>query len=260
MVGSAGAAFATALLWTLLGFGLAVPVLLILNAWIVEETLSPAMAFGALAALLVAFYAIWSSQGTVWVFLWIAVMVAACAALPLVTRKANRRALRQMAYSRISGYLSAIARDPKIAAAYAYLGDAYMECGRLEEAIRAYEKAIELDPIHSHRERAKLREAQEAKQGRTRSSILVCDVCRGEFPVGPKACVHCGARVRMSFFEWLAQPESIKAVTRQTVVVMLVLMILYAVFSTLPLEVKGCVIIASLFVGAFCFLRGIGGG
>jgi cytochrome c-type biogenesis protein CcmH/NrfG len=140
----------------------------LLKAWLVEQTLSGGAALGILAAIFVAFVAIWTSQGSAWVFLWIATLVGGCAALPMLGAYGNKRALRQMAEDRIAQYLGAIGFDPKNAAAHAYLADAYMECGRVDDAIAAYETAIALSPEHSHQERAKLRRAREAKQGDAR--------------------------------------------------------------------------------------------
>jgi hypothetical protein len=171
----------------------------------------------------------------------------------------NKRALRQMANERITEYLRAIARDPKNAAAHAFLADAYVECGRLDDAIAAYQKAIDLDPHHSRLERAKLEKAIEARSGRVHTPITLCDNCQGETPAANRVCVHCGARIRMGFLEWLAQPENLKAVGKQTGIVMLVVAVVSTLFSALPLEVKGCVLIASLMVGAFYFLRALGG-
>jgi len=243
----------------LMALALAVPVLVTLRAWLVDDTLSGGAALAILGALFVALAAVWQSQGTVWVFLWIAGIVAACAAVPLLSGGMNKRALREMASESIARYQSALARDPRNAGAHAYLADAYMECGRVEDAITAYRQAITLDPDHSRAEQSKLRRALEGQQGRQRPTIRVCEDCRGETPAGEKTCLHCGAALEMGFFAWLAQPESLRAITRQTVMVMLVVTVLYTVFSALPLEVKGCVLIATICVGAFYFLRSIQG-
>jgi hypothetical protein len=259
MVTAVGGAFATGLLVVLMVVGCAVPVLMVLRAWLADGTLGGGPALGIIAGLFFGLFAMWHAQGTVWMFLWVAAVIAGCAALPLLSGEMNKRALREMAQESIERYRGTLARDPRNAGAHAYLADAYMDCGRIEEAITSYRRAIELDPDHTRRERSKLQKALEVQEGRERPSILVCDRCHGETPAREKVCAHCGATLRMSFFEWLAQPESMRAVTRQTVMVMLVITVLYTLFSTLPLEVKGCVLIATIMVGGFYFLRAIQG-
>lgn len=254
-----GNAIAAGLLVVLVVIGIAVPFLLILNAWMVEQTLNPGLALSALAALLILPFAIWQTQGTIWMFLCIAVVTGGCAALPFLHTQVDKRARSHMRDEDIAKYRRAIQFDPKNAAAHGFLADAYMESGLYDEAIAEYETAIELDPHSSHKERWKLRKAIEAKQGLTRPRIIVCDECQGETPVGNKVCAHCGAMLSMSFFEWLAQPDTIKTVAKQSVIALLVVTILLAIFSALPLEWKGCIICASAIVGGFYLLRGIGG-
>lgn len=254
-----GSIFATGLLLVLVIVGLTVPFLMILNAWIVEESLNTGLALAAMGALLIFPFLIWQTQGTVWMFLCVAVVVAGCAALPRLTARADKRMLNCLREEDIAKYRRVIEFDPKNAAAHAFLADAYAQSGLYDEAIEEYQKAIELDPHHTHAERWKLQKAIDAKQGKTRPRIIVCDECQGETPHGNKVCAHCGATLRMSFLEWLAQPETLKSVAKQTVVVLLVLTILYTAFSALPLEWKGCVISASAIVGGYYLLKGIGG-
>jgi hypothetical protein len=163
-----GSAFATVLQYVLIGIGLAVPALLTLQAWIVDETLSPGLACGILTVLFLSLFAVWASQGTGWMFLWVAIVLAGCAGLPFLVRRRNGHALQAMAAGRIDTYLRTLAQDPNNAAAHAYLGDAYLECGRFEEAIAQYREAIDLDPEHTHAERAKLRRVLESRQERSR--------------------------------------------------------------------------------------------
>ena len=254
-----GSTFAIGLLLVLVVIGIVIPFLIILNAWMVEQTLNTGLALAALGALLIFPFLIWQTQGTPWMFLCVAGVVAGCAALPRLNAQTDKRILDRMRNEDIAKYQRAIQFDPKNAAAHSFLADAYAQSGLYDEAIEEYQKAIELDPHHAHAERWKLQKAIDAKQGKTRLRIIVCDECQGETPHGNKVCAHCGATLRMGFFEWLAQPETLKTVTKQTVVVLLVLTILYTAFSALPLEWKGCVICASAIVGGYYLLKGIGG-
>ncbi|MCS6861640.1 MAG: tetratricopeptide repeat protein [Abditibacteriales bacterium] len=251
--------FAIGLLLVLVVVGMTVPFLMILHAWIVEESLNTGLALAALGALLIFPFVIWQTQGTIWMFLGVAGMVAGCAALPYLSAQRDKCLLNRLREEDIAKYRRAIEFDPKNAAAHAFLADAYMESGLYDEAIEAYQKAIELDPHHTRPERWKLQKAIDAKQGKTRPRLLVCDACQGETPHGNRVCAHCGATLRMGFLEWLAQPETLKSVTRQTVIALLALTILYTAFSALPLEWKGGVIGAVAIGGGYYLLKGMRG-
>jgi hypothetical protein len=92
-----------------------------------------------------------------------------------------------------------------------------------------------------------------------RHDVTMCPACRLDTPSASKTCVHCGEQINLGFVEWLARPENFRDLTRQFVVCMLVAVVLLAVFTALPIEVKACVLMASLAVGGFYFLRGLGG-
>jgi cytochrome c-type biogenesis protein CcmH/NrfG len=154
-----GAAFATVLPWILIGLGTAVPVLFVFHAWLAEETLTTGPALGILAALFLAPFILWASVGTAGMLVWVVLTIAACAAIPLLSKQADRNLLTEMLEEKIARCQEAIRRDPANAAAYASLADACLESGRLEEAIQAYETAIRLDPDHMEAERAKLQKA-----------------------------------------------------------------------------------------------------
>ncbi len=240
---------------------MAIPVMFILKAWMVDATLDAGVALGLLFGMFALTGFIWQTQGTVWMVLGIAALVGCCIGLPFLAGGSDRQELRRMRDEDIEKYQRAIAFDPRNASAHAFLAQKFVEYRRYDEAIAEYQQAIHYMPDgpNTAKWKSQLRDVLELQQGVTKHDFIVCHVCHADLPTGTKTCPRCGAILHMGFIEWFAQPENFKSIIRQTVITMLVFAVLWAIFSTLPLEVKGCVLCAAAIVGGFYFLRGIEG-
>ena len=243
--------------------GVLMPAMLIAKATIVDGSMSAGAGFVLFLGLLAFNGLIWQSQGTVWMFVLIAGLLAFCIALPKLSAKGESRELREMQNEDIAKFQAAFAADPANATACGFLADAYRERGQYLMAIPAYEKAIALRPNSEQtiKWRRHLKESQDAKAGVVGHRDLnfeVCPNCQQDAPAHATVCPRCGATLQMTFAKWLAQPENYKAVAQATVSVMLVLAVLLAIFSVLPVEIKACVAVAAVIMGAYYFLRGIG--
>ncbi|MDF2441451.1 MAG: hypothetical protein JWN98_2435 [Abditibacteriota bacterium] len=161
----------------------------------------------------------------------------------------------------IAKYQCAIGVNPENSSAHAMLGETYYKAGRYDEAIHEFRTAINLSPHgpHSTKWKSNLRKALELQAGAKPYDFAVCDRCRADVPTDARACPRCGTRLRMGFVEWLLQPEVLKDVGRQTAVATSIAIILLVVFSSLSLEWKACVMCATVIVGGYYALRGIGG-
>ena len=162
----------------------------------------------------------------------------------------------------IAKYQQAIGFNPENSGAHAMLGETYYKAGRYDEAIHEFRTAINLSPHgpHSTKWKSNLRKALELQAGAKPYEFSVCHRCQADMPVDAKACSRCGTRLRMGFVEWLVQPEILKDVGRQTAVATSIAVILLTIFSSLSLEWKACVMCATVIVGGYYTLRGIGGG
>jgi len=74
-----------------------------------------------------------------------------------------RRREQQYLRDQIQVYEAAIARDPRNAAAYSFLGKTHLALGNIEEAVAALEQALALDP-ESKEDRELMRRAREIRE------------------------------------------------------------------------------------------------
>ena len=249
------------LLLLVLTVAMAIPVMFIVKAWIVDATLDAGMAIGTLLALFILVAFTFQSQGTVWMYVGIVALVGCAIGIPLLAGQSDQGELKRQRDEDIQKYQSAIAFDPRNASAHAFLAARYVECGRYAEAIAEYQQALGYlpDGPSSGKWKRQLRDVMELQQGQPKPQLTVCDTCQVDLPVGTKSCPHCGAIQEMSFVQWFSQPENFKSIIQHTAMAMLLTAVLFSIFSALPLEVKACVLVASAIVGAFYFLRSIDG-
>jgi len=197
------------------------------------------------------------SSGNVWLIgLWSVAAGVASFVVPLLGGRMGKKTLKRLHDDDLAKYQRAIAFDPRNYSAHRNLADAYAKSGLYDEAIAEYKEAIKLNPPDMKPLQRRLNETLDLQAGRV-SQKVICHECEAEVPPG-KVCSQCGARMNMSFAEWISQPETMRDILRGSVVPMLVGVALLAVFSALPLEVKAVVLMASLLVGGFYFLRSFG--
>lgn len=243
--------------------GMALPTLFLLKAAIVDQSLDTGVALVGILTVFVCLGLAWRLQGTIWMFVILIALLGGCMVLPYLGAAGTRREMHAMDNEDIAKYQAALQHDPNNASACGFLGDAYFKQGRYELAIPAYEKAIRLRPgtEQSVRWQRRLQDAQQAKggvSGHSQLNFAVCHGCQRDVPAQAMVCPRCGTTLQMGMLQWLAKPEIYRDVMRATVGAMLFLIILTAVLSALPLEVKACVAMATVIVGAYYFLRGIG--
>lgn len=162
----------------------------------------------------------------------------------------------------------AIAEYPDNAAAHASLAQLHWEAGELEAAIHHWRTAINISPQGplTQGRKNQLKKAlelqarqQQGLQGDGFADFKVCERCNADVPVKARVCPACQNTLEMSFFEWIARKENYTDVARFAAPFIVVLWIVALIFAHLPLEYKACLMMAGVIVGAWYFLRGIGG-
>jgi tetratricopeptide (TPR) repeat protein len=166
----------------------------------------------------------------------------------------------------------AVEFDPNNAGAHAHMAEFFFENRELDNAIHSYRTAISLMPHgpFSDAWKRKLKTALEIKAALDRgekipafNDLRVCHNCHQQVLVKFKKCPNCGAILHMNPIEFLTQPHIARAWARETmiisVVITLVLWIGGIIFTALPIEWKGCIIMASVMVGGWYLLRAING-
>lgn len=81
--------------------------------------------------------------------------------------------------------------DPSNAGAHAYLGDAYIKVGRVDDAIAEYQEAVRLLPSDT-RTRHKLDKALQQKRTAV-TGLAPCPFCKEDIPAQAAVCPRCGA-------------------------------------------------------------------
>jgi ribosomal protein L37E len=153
-------------------------------------------------------------------------------------------------------------------AAHAALAQIHWQAEELEAAIHHWRMAISASP-HAPMAagwKSQLKRALEMQERRAQGlsgsafdDFKVCHRCHADIPVQERTCSNCGRAVEMTFFEWLAKKENIEDVARTAAPLVLVMSIVVLVVARLPLEYKACLAMATVIVGAWYFLRGLGG-
>jgi hypothetical protein len=252
-----GQAFGGAIGMLILGLVVAIPVMAIIKAWLVDGTLDFGMAMLALVTLFALLGLIWSSQGTVWMLVFVVILLGACIGMPFLGGLLNARSLKALDNEDITKYRRAIEHDPDNASAYAFLGDALMKRGSYVAAIAQYERAMELNPRFESCKHKLARARQAADGVQYEARLIVCEGCRAENFISSKTCVRCGAPLQMGFGQWITKRDNARDVARVAVPSVCLAIALLAGFSSLPLEWKGCVLCATVIVGGWYGLRGL---
>ena len=171
-------------------------------------------------------------------------------------------------------YRRRIAHDPRNSAAQEALGDSLRQSGRLQEAHAAFLAAHSVSrPGDSIvRLEYKLRQLdlelrQQAERtssglfGRARPAreVYFCPSCNASNPPASRYCENCFRRLPAdSFWEAFTDKETLRA-TAESFSVFVVIILLLRVFDWFPLDVKGVVIIATVIVLGWRFLKAIEG-
>lgn len=154
--------------------------------------------------------------------------------------------------------------DPSNSGTRAQFAAFLMQDGDLETAIHEYRTAIGTSPHGPFTEawKRKLKEALDIQATLSRGERVpgfnewrVCRKCQAQVSIREKSCPKCGETLHMSALEWAMQPNVWHDLWRQCLPITLVLWICAIIFSALPREVQGSLIISSLLVGYWLFLR-----
>ena len=159
---------------------------------------------------------------------------------------------------------SIVERDPTNSGTRAQYAGLLMKAGDVEGAIHQYRTAIGNSPHGPFTDswKRKLKEALEVQAILTRGERVpgfdewrTCRKCQAKLTLSDKTCPKCGEVQQMGVGEWVQSEGVMADIWRQSWPIALVLWIAAIVFSALPIEWQGTLIIASLFVGFWLFVR-----
>ncbi|RYG72493.1 hypothetical protein EON80_04085 [bacterium] len=157
-----------------------------------------------------------------------------------------------------------IERDPSNSGTRAKLAAFLIEDGDLDAGIHEYRTAIGTSPQgpFTTEWKRKLRDALELQAILARGEKPLgfhewraCGQCNATVPIREKTCPKCGLTLNKGLVEWGMDPNTQREIWREAIPISIVLLVVIAIFSALPTEVKGILIISSLLVGGWLFLR-----
>ncbi len=163
-----------------------------------------------------------------------------------------------------------IDRDPHNIGAHEALGDSLRAAGHLDQARDAYHGALDAgaDRFLDGSARAKLRSIDSELHARGESrqplhspagELYFCRRCGAANPPDARACEACGETIGYdSFWDALRDP-GVRQATLESVIVLGVVLLCFQVFARLPLLVQASVLLATIAVVAWRFLRAIEG-
>ena len=87
----------------------------------------------------------------------------------------------------------------------------------------------------------------------------VCPKCEADLPKSARACPHCGETLYMNPIEFFKQPEVAREWAKETAGFTVVLLLVGIIFMSVPIEVKGVLLMSTAIVGGYYILKGIEG-
>jgi RNA polymerase subunit RPABC4/transcription elongation factor Spt4 len=155
-------------------------------------------------------------------------------------------------------------RDPTNSGTRAKMAGFLIEDGDLEAGIHEYRTAISSSPHgpFTTEWKRKLRDALDVQEKLARGERIpgfnewrVCEKCQATLSVKEKTCTRCGATISRGFMEWTLDKQTQREIWGEALPFAVVLIVAFCIFSTLPFEWKGTIIISTTMVMGYLFLR-----
>jgi len=162
---------------------------------------------------------------------------------------------------RLQQYAAALERNPRDAAARIALAEALYKKGERDQAIEHLAWTLQQFPALSLRIRPQLESWRREKERQGMPQPIFCHMCRAENPFHATHCIECGAAfgLRRGVEQRVWQEGGPRVVIRGWIVTATVLILSCFLLLTLPIEFAAPMILAICLVGAWLFLRWVGG-
>jgi len=264
MVDNYGLAFLSALMYTLISVGIAMPALRIISAWLIESAITAWSAVTALLLILGISAVCWFVGGPEWTLVFVIVLTISNLIHPWMSGWLDSATIGRMRGEDMQKYRRAIEQDPTNAAAHEYLADALMEIRRYDEAIAEYEIMLSLTPRPTVQEKWKLRQALSRKERRRPRADVICRQCDAANAPANAECLNCGAPLRKNYarallLNLLSSAQNSGNASQLLRNIAIVLPLLFVVFAPLPVLAKIWILFAAAITGVYIVLKRVGG-
>jgi len=190
------------------------------------------------------------------ILIFVIIVVSAIAA-PIYGQMSEQVQHNRIDNDRLTAYARALEENPMNAAARMALAEALYKKGQMDLAIEHMEWTLQQFPALGMRIRPELDSWKRDRQRIGVAQPIFCHRCQGENHPESTSCVECGApfgtRAGMNYA--LAREGGPKVVIRAWITTATVLILAITLLAVIPIQYAAPIILASVIVGAWLFLR-----
>ena len=236
---------------TFLGFvGLGISIFTVIRFWLVDATLEFGPAIALLAALLIgSTWAVKSASPAI-LLIWVFLMFGGGFGLSTMTAFLEKRAMHRFHEEDIAKYQRALGTNVQNAGAWREIGELYMKMNRYDEAIAAFQEAINLNPHDMQTIQRRLQRAVEYRAGMPRVATILCPQCHLETPK-TKACIHCGHLLDTNFWQWFLQGQNFGEALKPMAAIGAGAVAVVTIFLPFAIAFKALLILICILIGGF---------
>lgn len=181
--------------------------------------------------------------------------------LPVAGRVAAERDMKRIDDDRLRAYTAALERNPMDPVARIALAEELYRRGDVQQAIEHMEWTLQQYPRLAVQHQTTLDTWRREVATGGQPEFIICHICHAENPAEATFCGQCGAPFTTAVGMWqrIQMEGGPKAILRGWIIGVPVVMLGLFVLLELPAIVAAPIIIAMLIVGAWLFLRWVGG-
>lgn len=181
--------------------------------------------------------------------------------MPVLSKASAERDLHRIDEERLQAYVAALERNPRDPVARIALAEELAKRGDLAQAIEHLEWTLAEYPKLSMQHQATLDSWKRELRTEETPQTIFCHICHAEQPANATQCSECGA-----YFGTVSEMRrririegGPKTILRGWIIGVPLFLIAAFVVLELPAIVAAPIVLASLIVGAWLFLRWVGG-
>lgn len=241
----------------------AYPLLQIIRWWIDGE-IEPGVAVGAIFLYIVLIASVMAGPSPLKLAV-LVVLILSTLAMPAMTAIVASRQNQRMEDDRVRAFTTVLERNPMDAVARVALAEELARRERIDEAIEQMEWVLQRFPRLQGSHGYQLESWRRARDRRGMPEPIFCHMCNAENPGDAVLCATCGAMfgTKTGMVQKVWRDGGPRRVLRAWLVTSGALtsaaFLLTVAPHFLPIEVIGILVIATVLVAAFLFLRWVGG-
>ncbi len=237
----------------------AIPVIRLITWW-VDGQVDAIVAVLAIVVYMTMLVAVVSGPTPVKLVVFLELAVSAVG-IPLFSRLSDASALKGMETSKVDAYMAALERDPTDPVPRIAMAEVLAKRGDLAGAVQQMEWVVQQYPRLALHHKAQLDSWRRELANPAGAGWVICHMCHAENAPGATMCSQCGAMfgAREGMVQRIYREGGPKLVIRSMVIGNLSLLLAIYLMLTLPAIIAGPIVLAGVLVGAWLFMRWVGG-